>query len=68
MTKPMRARLAVTLPLAALLSASLLAGCHHDEGPAETPASHYPGGQPPAPAATTPNTNPPGPAGAKTGG
>lgn len=55
---PFRTRLAATLPLAGLLAASLLAGCHHDEADTNTtttPAT--------APAASTTPAGPSGPSG-----
>lgn len=45
MMNPLRTRFAATLPLAGLLAASLLAGCHHDEAenntaPATSPTAN----------------------------
>lgn len=60
MMNPTRTRLAATLPLAGLLAASLLAGCHKDE-PEATPPSAANGTYPGGPAATT--TAPSGPGG-----
>ena len=63
-------RLAATLPVTALLAATLLAGCHKDEAPSPTmaPNGTYPGGPPTAPGPggpggtmmNTPSQNPSG--------
>lgn len=58
MINPTRTRLMATLPLAALMAASLLAGCHNDTGDNGTAAAPAPG----APMAPAP-AGPSGPAG-----
>lgn len=56
MMNPTRMRLAATLPLAGLLAASLLAGCHHDTDENQAPA-------PATTASPTTSAGPSGPAG-----
>ena len=56
MMNPTRSRLAATLPLTALMAASLLAGCHKDKDSDDTTT-------PAAPVATAPATTPAGSSG-----